>query len=150
MITDILSRPEVFWFVFSLIFFVLELMMPGFFIFFFGLGACVTAIVCLIGNPGINLQIIIFLTVSVLSLLALRKMMKKKLFFTEDEESKNIEEEFLEKEAVAIVDFDDSYRGKVEFKGTTWKAEAGMPIKNGQIVKIIDKEGLTLKVELKK
>jgi len=147
--TDIFSRPEVSWFVIGLVFFVFELVLPGFFIFFFGLGACTTAIVCLIGNPGINLQIIIFLTVSVLSLLVFRKMLKKKLFFTGDEKSQNIENEFIGKDAVAIADFDSVYRGKVEFKGTTWKAEASIPIKTGQIVKIIDKEGFTLKVKLK-
>jgi membrane protein implicated in regulation of membrane protease activity len=124
-------------------------MMPGFFIFFFGVGACVTAIVCLIGNPGINLQIIIFLVVSVSSLLAFRKVLKRALFFADDEKSKSIEDEFTGKEAVAITDFDSSNRGKVEFKGTSWNAETNVPIKTGQIVKIIDKEGFTLKVELK-
>ena len=149
MITEIFSRPEVFWFVIGLVFLVLEFIIPGFFIFFFGLGACVTGIVCLIGNPGVNLQIIIFLTVSVVSLLCLKKMMKKLLFFAGDEESKNIENEFTGKNAVAITDFDDAYRGKVEFKGTSWTAEANMPVKTGQVVKIIDKDGITLKVELK-
>ena len=149
MITDILSRPEVFWFVLGIIFFVLEMVMPGFFILFFGVGACVTAIACLIGNPGINLQIIIFLVISVLSLLAFRKMLKRMFFFADDEKSKSIEDEFTGKDAVAITDFGSGNTGRVEFKGTSWNAEANMPIKTGQIVKIIDKEGFTLKVELK-
>jgi membrane protein implicated in regulation of membrane protease activity len=123
--------------------------MPGFFIFFFGVGACVTAIACFFGYPGINLQIIIFLTVSVLSLLVFRKMLKKKFFYKGEEESKRIEDEFTGKTAVAINDFDKNNIGKIEFKGTSWKAEANVPIKTGQIVKIIDKEGFTLKVELK-
>jgi len=149
MITDIFSKPEVFWFVLGIIFFVLELAMPGFFIFFFGVGACITAIVCFFGTPCINLQITIFLVVSVLSLLVFRKMLKKKFFYKGDEESKSIEDEFTGKNAVAITDFDENHIGKVEFKGTSWKAEANVPIKTGQIVKIIDKEGFTLKVELK-
>ena len=150
MLIDILStRPEVFWIVIGLIFLALEFAITGFFIFFFGIGACVTGIVCLIGAPGVNLQIIIFLTVSVLSLLAFRKMIKKAFFFAEDEESQNIENEFTGKNAVAITDFDSSFTGKVEFKGTSWTAKANAPVKIGQIVKIIDKEGITLKVELK-
>ena len=64
--------------------------------------------------------------------------------------SKSIEDEFTGKEAVAITDFNEMYRGKVEFKGTTWQAEAGELVKKGQIVKIIDKTGFILKVELKK
>ena len=150
MITNIFSEPEVFWFIIGLVFFILELIMPGFFIFFFGVGACATAIVCLIGNVGINLQIIIFLVVSVFSLLAFRKMLKEKFFSENDEKSKSIEDEFTGKDAIAITDFDGNNIGKVEFKGTSWKAEASVPIKTGQIVKIINKEGFTLKVELKK
>jgi membrane protein implicated in regulation of membrane protease activity len=76
-------------------------------------------------------------------------MLRKKFFFPENEISKSIEDEFTGKEAVAITDFDSNYTGKVEFKGTSWKAEANTPITSGQIVKIIDKEGFTLKVELK-
>ena len=48
MIENILSRPELMWFILGLILFLLELVIPGFFIFFFGLGAWVTALVCLI------------------------------------------------------------------------------------------------------
>ena len=149
MLIDIFSRPEVFWIVIGLIFLALEFAITGFFIFFFGIGACVTGIVCLLGNPGVNLQIIIFLTVSVLSLLAFRKMIKKAFFFAEDEESKNIENEFSGRNAVAITDFDDTNRGRVEFKGTSWTAQANTPVKTGQVVKIIDKDGIILKVELK-
>ena len=149
MVTETFSRPEVFWFVLGIIFFVFELISPGFFIFFFGVGACVTSIVCLIGNPGINLQIIIFLVISVLSLLTFRKMLKRTFFFADDEKSKSIEDEFTGKDAMAITDFGSDNTGRVEFKGTSWKAEASVPIKAGQIVKIIDKEGFILKVELK-
>ena len=148
MITEILSRPEVFWFVIGIIFLMLEFVMTGFFIFFFGIGACVTAIVCFFGSPGINMQIAIFLAVSVLSLLAFRKIIKNAFFFA-DEKSKSIEDEFTGKEAVAITDFDKGLTGRVEFKGSSWKPEADMPIQTGQIVKIIDKEDFTLKVELK-
>jgi len=149
MSTGIFSKPEVFWFILSIICFLLELITPGFFIFFFGVGALVTAIVCFFGTPCVNVQIIIFAVVSVISLIAFRKMLRKKFFFSENEISKGIEDEFTGKEAVAITDFDSNYMGKVEFKGSSWKAEANMPVKTGQIVKIIYKEDFTLKVELK-
>lgn len=150
MIADILSRPEVFWFALGLLLFLFELITPGFFIFFFGFGACITAVVCLIGEPGINMQIIIFAVISVLSLLGLRRMIRRKFFFNEDEKSKSIEDEFTGREAVAVTDFDGNNRGRVEFKGTQWKAEADMPVKTGQIVEITDKEGFILKVKFKK
>jgi membrane protein implicated in regulation of membrane protease activity len=52
MIENIFSRPELFWFILGLVFFLAELIIPGFFIFFFGLGAWMAAVACLIWDPG--------------------------------------------------------------------------------------------------
>ena len=126
------------------------MVLPGFFIFFFGLGAWVTALVCLIADPGTNLQIIIFAVTSVLSLVALRKIIQKKFFYSKGNQSEEVEDEFTGKEAIAITDFGPDKNGKVEFKGTTWKAESKSEIKEGQTVIIIEKENFTLIVEPKK
>ena len=150
MIQNILSRPELFWFFIGLILFLFELFTPGFFIFFFGLGAWVTALICLIGDPGINLQIIIFAITSVLSLIGLRKIIKKKLFYNKESASDEIEDEFTGKDALAQTDFGTDSFGKVEFKGTDWKSKSTSKIKEGQTVIIIKKENFTLIVEPKK
>lgn len=150
MIANILSRPELFWFFIGLVLFLLELVIPGFFIFFFGLGAWVTALVCLIGEPGTNLQMLIFAIVSVLSLIGLRKMIKNKLFYSKGNESSEVEDEFTGKEGIATSDFGPGKNGKVEFRGTTWSAESQIEIKKGQTVHIIDKKNITLLVEPKK
>jgi membrane protein implicated in regulation of membrane protease activity len=149
MIANILSRPEIFWFVLGLLFLLAELVIPGFFIFFFGLGAWVTALVCLIWDPGINLQIIIFAITSVLTLIGLRRIIQKKFFYSKERKSEEVEDEFTGKEAVATVDFSTDKKGKVEFKGTTWKAESDSEIKRGQTVIIINKENFKLIVEPK-
>jgi inner membrane protein len=150
MIANIFSRPELFWFLIGLVLFLAELVIPGFFIFFFGLGAWVTALVCLIGNPGTNLQIIIFAVTSVLSLVALRRIIQKKFFYSKENLSEEVEDEFTGKEARASTDFGPDKNGKVEFKGTTWKGESKSEIKEGQTVIIIDKENFTLIVKPKK
>ena len=147
--TDIFSRPELVWFLLGLVLFLLELVIPGFFIFFFGLGAWITALTCLIGNPGVNLQILIFAITSVISLIALRKIIQKKFFYSKDDKSEQVEDEFTVKEAVASGDFGSDLHGKVEFKGTTWKAESTSEIKKGQIVIIKEKENFKLIVEPK-
>jgi len=147
MIANILSRPELLWFLLGLILFLLELVIPGFFIFFFGLGAWLTALVCLFGEPSTNIQILIFAVTSVLSLIALRRMIQKKFFYHNDNLSEKVEDEFTGKEAIVVENFDSDNRGKVEFKGTSWKAESDSPLKAGQSVKIISKEGFKLKVE---
>jgi inner membrane protein len=149
MIVTIFSKPELFWFLIGLGLFLLELVIPGFFIFFFGMGAWITSLVCLIGEPGINLQIIIFAVISVLSLIGLRRIIQKKFFYSKSDKSGEVEDEFTGKEALAVSDFGGQQTGKVEFKGTMWKAESTSEIKIGQRVMILQKDNFKLIVEPK-
>ncbi len=150
MSTSILSRPELIWFIIGLVLFLLELVLPGFVIFFFGVGAWITALLCLIAEPGINLQAIVFAVTSVLSLLLLRKMIQKRFFYSKDDLSEEVEDEFTGKEAIAVTDFAAGETGKVEFKGTTWKAESETAISKGQKIIIKSKDNFKLFVEPKK
>lgn len=149
MFENIFSRPELIWFLLGLVLLLLELVVPGFFIFFFGLGAWVTALACLIWDPGVNLQIVIFAVVSVLSLIALRRLIRKKFFYVKEEDSHRVEDEFTGKEALVISDLGPGITGKVEFKGTTWKAESASEIKAGQKAVITGKVDFKLIVEPK-
>ena len=88
--TSIFSKPELVWFIIGLVLFLLELVLPGFVIFFCGVGAWVTALLCLIANPGINLQAIVFAVTSILSLVLLRKMIQRRFFYSKDELSKDV------------------------------------------------------------
>lgn len=150
MVINVFSQPELFWFILGLGLFLLELVIPGFFIFFFGLGAWVTALFCLIGKPGTNLQIVIFAVSSTLLLLALRRIIQKKFLNSKSTQSDNVEDEFTGKEALATVNFGGMKQGKVEFKGTTWTSESESEIKEGQRVVIIEKDSFKLIVEPKK
>jgi len=149
MSTSILTRPELIWFIIGLVLFLLELVLPGFVIFFFGVGAWITALLCLIAEPGINLQAIVFAVTSVLSLVLLRRMIQKKFFYSREELSKEVEDEFTGKEAIALTELIPGKDGKVEFKGTTWKAESESEISKGQTVIIKNKENFKLFVEPK-
>lgn len=143
------SKPELIWFFVGLILFLAELVLPGFVIFFFGLGAWITALVCLIAHPGINLQFIIFGLTSVLSLAALRRIIQKRFFYSREGLSEGVEDEFTGKEARALTAFGPGHQGKVEFKGTTWKAESASQITEDQIVIIKAKLSFKLIVEPK-
>lgn len=147
MSSSIFSRPELVWFIIGLVLFLLELIIPGFVIIFFGIGAWITALLCLVANPGINLQVVVFAITSVIALLALRKIIQKRFFFTNDTNQNEIDDEFTGKEALAVTDFASDKTGKVEFKGTIWKAESKSEIKNGQRVYIIQKDNFKLIVE---
>ena len=117
MTETIFSRPELFWFLIGLGLFLLELVIPGFFIFFFGLGAWVTALVCLIGEPGINLQIIIFAITSVLSLIGLRRIIQKKFFYSKGNDSrKRLKMNLPEKKLLPFQILEVSKQGKLNSK----------------------------------
>jgi inner membrane protein len=147
---SLLSRPELLWFLIGLVLFLLELVVPGFVIFFFGFGAWLTALICLIAHPGPNLQIIIFAVTSVLSLIVLRRSIQNKFFGGKTEGIDSVEDEFTGKEGIALTDFGPKRKGKVEFKGTTWNAESDSEIREGQSVVIIEKSSFNLIVEPKK
>lgn len=150
MFENILSKPELIWFIIGLVMFLLELVIPGFFIFFFAIGAWVTALVCLIAEPGINVQLVIFTVTSVISLLLLRRIIQKKFFQEKITQSDEIEDEFTGKEAVVVSVIKPGANGTVEFKGTSWKAESESEIKAGQTVIIIGKKNFKLFVKPKK
>jgi membrane protein implicated in regulation of membrane protease activity len=142
-------KPELFWFFIGLILLLFELFTPGFFIFFFGLGAWITALVCLIGEPSLNIQIVIFALTSVITLVGLRRIIKKRLFYNDEDKSAEVEDEFTGKEGIAINDFGSGKSGKVSFKGTTWASESRSEIRQGQKVIIIQKDSFKLIVEPK-
>jgi membrane protein implicated in regulation of membrane protease activity len=149
MFENIFSKPELLWFILGLILFLLELVIPGFFIFFFGLGAWAAALACLIWDPGVNLQIIIFAVVSVATLVALRRMIQKKFFYVKEEDAQKVEDEFTGREALVVEDILPGTTGKVEFKGTNWKAESKTELKTGSRAIITGKEDFKLIVEPK-
>ncbi|HUS87711.1 MAG TPA: NfeD family protein [Bacteroidales bacterium] len=146
---DFFMRPDLFWFLLGLVFLLLELIVPGLVLIFFGLGAWITSLVCLIGDPGLDLQIIIFSITSILSLILLRRMLKNKFFKGSWASPATLEEEFLNREAIALTSFKQGAKGKVEFKGTSWIASAEEDIVKGQTVIITGKESIVLIVKPK-
>jgi membrane protein implicated in regulation of membrane protease activity len=142
-------KPELIWFLVGLLLLLLEFAAPGLIVFFFGLGACVVAVVCLLTDVTLNTQLIIFIVSSFLFLLILRKWLKgvflghttSKQDLTEDLE------EFLGQRAVVKEKIVPKAGGRVEFHGTNWVAQADQEIPEGTVVEIIGKENITLKVK---
>jgi membrane protein implicated in regulation of membrane protease activity len=69
-------KPEIIWFVLGLVLILLEFQIPGVVTVFFGIGAWATAILCLFFPIDLASQLFVFLVVSVLSLVFLRKWLK--------------------------------------------------------------------------
>lgn len=142
-------RPEIIWFLVGLALLILEFILPGLIIAFFGVGAWIVALVCLIIDIGINTQLIIFIISSVLALICLRKWLKG-IFLGHAVSKQNLKEnldEFIGQKAVVKEKIIPKAGGKVEFHGTNWVAEADEEIAEGTMVQIIGKDNITLKVK---
>jgi membrane protein implicated in regulation of membrane protease activity len=146
-------KPELIWFLVGLVLLVLEFIMPGLIIGFFGTGAWIVAIICLFSTyvaGSINTQLIIFIIASVLSLLLLRKWLKG-MFIGHTKSQQDLTEdmkEFIGERAVVKEKITPKSGGKVELHGTNWIAEAEEEIAAGTVVEIIEKNNLTLKVKV--
>ena len=145
---EILSNPALIWFLIGLALLLLELVLPGLVVLFFGIGAWVTALTCAFFDIDLNFQILIFLVTSLLGLVLLRKYLKNRFFNRKNDEIEDALEEFIGHTAKVVSDFEDG-EGRVEIKGTQWKAVCDEPLKMGQTVVIEKKDSLTLFVKLK-
>ena len=142
-------RPELFWFLLGLFLLLLELVLPGFVVIFFGLGAWITALACLFWNPGLNLQIIIFTITSIMSLVLLRRLLKNRFFSGETASPATLEDEFINKQGIALTHISKGGNGRIEFKGATWNATSEFEINKGDMVIITGKESIMLNVKPK-
>lgn len=140
-------NPQVIWFLVGLILLLLEIIIPGFVIIFFGAGAWVTALFSLLFHPGINIQIIIFTVSSVVLLLIFRRYLRKQFFGGEKEGFDKLADEFLGKTAVVENDIRKGFPGKISFKGTTWPAISDETVPKGEVVEIIGRESINIIVK---
>ncbi|MGN6618073.1 MAG: NfeD family protein [Ilyomonas sp.] len=136
----------VIWTIIGFILFLLEFVLPGLILFFFALGAWIVAILCLFLNLSVNMQLIIFLISSVVTVLLLRKWLSK-ILSERKHRSELLEDEFLGKTAKAETAISPSENGKVEFKGTSWQAASEDEIEKGENVVIIGNESILLHVK---
>jgi membrane protein implicated in regulation of membrane protease activity len=143
---EFLSDPAVIWFLIGLGLLLIELVLPGLVILFFGTGAWVTALVCSLTDISLNLQILIFLVASLLGLALLRRYLKKRFFSKKEGEASDQLEEFIGHQAKVVEEFSNGI-GKVEFKGTHWTAHCEESVSKGMWVTILRKESLTLFVK---
>lgn len=135
------------WMALGLVLVVLELAAPGgFFVIFFGLAAIVVgALVFLdIGGP-LWVQLLAFSVLSAVSLLLFRNPLMRRMKFdrgTDDLDNLTGEP------ATALDDIAPAEAGRVELRGTTWRARNGgqAPIARGSRVRVVAIDRLTVVV----
>jgi membrane protein implicated in regulation of membrane protease activity len=145
---DILSFVWILWSVVGIGLILSEFLVPGFVVFFFGLGSLVTALLTGL-LPGLQsrvpLQILIFLASSGLSLAFLRRYFSKVFrgrFAGEDEP-----DEYLGSTVTVVERIAPEKPGRIRYQGTTWSARSYTEeLEEGQKVQIIDRDNLTFVV----
>ena len=142
-------QPELIWFIIGIIMLLLEFALPGLIIFFFGIGACIVALISLIVDVSLNLQLLIFIISSVLLLIGLRKWLRG-IFFGRINAKRDLEqhlEDIVGQKVMVTKKILPDIKGKVEFHGSQWDAEADVEIQEGTPVEIISQESIVLKVK---
>lgn len=142
-------KPEVIWFLVGLVLLVMELVLPGLIVGFFGIGAWIVAVTCLMTEIGINAQLIIFIVSSVLSLVLLRRWLKG-IFLGHAGSKQDLKhdlEEYVGQRALVKEKIVPKLGGKVEFHGSNWEAQADQEIAEGTVVEIVGKDNITFKVK---
>ena len=143
--------PSLLWFFIGVAFLLLEFIVPGVILIFFTFSAWVVSLLCLTGlfEDNLNMQLIIFTVIGVLSLFILRKYVKS--WFNGKEShlaTTNFDEQdWLNKKVQVTQDIPANGYGRVEYNGTSWKATAKQDISKDTLVIIKSQDDLCFTVE---
>lgn len=135
------------WFIIGFVLFMLEFLVPGFILFFFGIAAWIVAILTFFIDISLDIQLLIFLGSALITVALFRKYLKERLGMYR-ETPKILEDEFIGKTAIAETEIAPGRNGKVDFKGTSWDASSADTIAPGQQVQIIETRSILLIVKL--
>ncbi len=142
-----LFTPAVIWFLVGAGLLILELLVPGLILLFFGVGAWITAAILLGFDLGLNAQLLIFSLTSLGSLFSLRQSIRKKYMDSQDNGIASLNNDFIGKTAKTISKIAPKKEGKVEFNGSHWKATSDIEIDKDCTVKIIGTDSIKLIVK---
>lgn len=142
------TRPELIWFLIGLVLLLVEFSAPGLVVFFFGLGAWFVAATCAFVPLELNGQLGLFLLVSVLLLLFLRKRLQQIFGGRRDAVIEEDVSQFNGQHGRLTEAVRDGERGRMEINGTSWQVESETPIAAGTLVEVVGKNSITLKVRL--
>lgn len=142
-----LTDPAFVWGVAGIALLVSELLVPGFVIFFFGLGALITAVASLILPPvagSVALQGVVWALGSILSLRFLRRRFAR--VFRGDTLEPGGEAD-IGRTVVVTEKITPETPGRVRFQGTSWKAVSYTEtFEPGEKAQIVEEDNLTLVV----
>ena len=140
-------KPEFAWIVIGLLLLILEFVTPGLVIGFFGAGALLVGVLCFLTELSLNVQIVAFLVASVGMLATLRSVLSSALSMDDSGAESEDAREVVGDRAKVIQAITPELGGRVEYRGSQWRAEAAEAIPPGETVAVLGRENLTLHVK---
>lgn len=138
--------PILVWLGLLILFAVVEAATVGLTSIWFAAGA-MAALICALLNGPVPLQIVLFIAVSVLSLLAARPLVKK--YLNNEVQPTNVDRILGQQAQVTEAVDNVQGTGAVTVGGVSWSArsQSGDPIPAGQLVRVLRIEGVKVFVE---
>ena len=138
-------KPQLLWFALGVVLLLLEFANPGVVLIFFALGAWLVALLCLTADISLNLQLGVFVISSTVLLLVFRSRIKGRIDRRRPAAA-GVTDEFVGRRALVTREIRSDRAGRVDYRGTTWDAEAAERVPEGAAVEIVGKQNLTLVV----
>ena len=138
--------PILIWFLLGIAFFVIELIAPGFIIFFLGVGAWCTALVLAVTHVSLTMQMIIFLVMSLITLILLRSWLRSVFLGGSSEEGDSVNVDSAPATGVVTEAIVPPGYGRVKYGGSYWRAVADEPIAEGAFVQVVERNDLIIRV----
>ncbi|WP_339137866.1 MAG: NfeD family protein [Candidatus Electrothrix sp. GW3-4] len=138
--------PVLIWFLLGIVFFVTELILPGFILFFLGIGAWFTASVLALTEVSLTVQMIIFLVSSLVTLILLRSWLHSIFFGDSNEEDDSVNVDDAPATGIVTEAIMPPGLGRVKYGGSFWQATADESISVDTVVRIIERKNLIVHV----
>jgi membrane protein implicated in regulation of membrane protease activity len=136
------------WAITGIILMICEFAVPGLILFFFGLGALITALLSWLFPLSLTVQVAVFVAASLVSLFGLRRLLKPVFTGRSTATSGDaLVETLAGEEGTVSAAIGPGSPGKVRLHGTDWKAEADEVLEVGRSVTVVSQRSLTLVVK---
>ena len=128
----------------------MELLAPGFVIFFFGLSAMTVGLCRFAFGEAFSTtwQMVAFSAFSILYLVFLRRWLKRTFFGVRTEASTDFDNEYVDRVGTVTEAIEPPLAGRVQIGDAEWSAKADSPVPAGTTVKVVSQNNLTMKVEV--
>jgi len=138
--------PALAWFLAGIACYVIELVLPGFILFFFGIGAWCVTLVLLIMDVSLTTQLLVFLVCSLVTLVLLRSWLRTVFLGGSTSEDDSVTMDQVPATGIVTEAILPPAEGLVKYGGSFWRAVADEELVRDTVVSIVEKKDLIVKV----